>query len=113
MECMNEKQLAAAGMLGRGRSMQTVADTVDRSTRTIERWRKLPGFAAEVERVRANSERPSARGVLLDALSARRDDGIDWSARLRAAQQLLALEDEDPLAAAGPSSVVYVPRDDG
>ena len=25
--------------------------------------------------MRANSERPSARGVLLDALSARRDDG--------------------------------------
>ena len=109
---MTEKRLAAAGMLGRGRSAQTVAETLDVSTRTIERWRKLPGFAAEVERVRANSERPSARGVLLDALSARRDDGVDWSARLRAAQQLLALEDEEPVAA-GLSSVIYVPRDDG
>ena len=110
---MNEKQLAAAGMLGRGRSTKTVADTLDVSTRTIERWRKLPGFADEVERVRANSERPTARGVLLDALSARRDDGVDWSARLRATQQLLALEDEEPVAAAGPSSVLYLPRNDG
>ncbi len=110
---MNEKQLAAAGMLGRGRSVQTVADTLERSARTIERWRKLPGFAAEVERVRANSERPNARGVLLDALSARRDDGVDWSARLRAAQQLLTLEQDGPVEPAGPTSVIYVARDDG
>ena len=109
---MNEKQLAAAGMLGRGRSTNKVHETLDVSTRTIERWRKLPGFAAEVARVRASSERPNARGVLLDALSARRDDGVDWSARLRAAQQLLTLDEDDP-ELAGPRSVLYVPRDDG
>ena len=109
---MTEKQLAAAGMLGRGRSAKTVAETLEVSTRTIERWRKLPGFGDEVERVRAHSGRPHARGVLLDALSARRDDGVDWSARLRAAQQLLALEDDDPVAAE-PRSVIYVPRTDG
>jgi hypothetical protein len=110
---MDERQLAAARMLGRGRSTETVADTVGRSARTIERWRELPGFAAEVERVRANSERPNARGVLLDALSARRDDGVDWSARLRAAQHLLALEQDGPVEPAAPSSVIYVARDDG
>jgi len=63
-----------------------VADTLERSTRTIERWRELPGFAAEVERVRANSERPNARGVLVDALSARRDDGVDWAGALDSVQ---------------------------
>ena len=108
---MTEKQLAAAGMLGRGRSASVVAETLDVSTRTIERWRTLPGFAAEVERVRANSDHPTPRGVLLDALSARRDDGVDWSARLRAAQQLLALGEGD--SAAAPGSVIYVPRGDG
>jgi hypothetical protein len=76
---VTEKQLAAAGMLGRGRSTSTVAETLGISARTIERWQKLAGFAAEVARVRGNSERPTPRGVLLDALSARRDDGIDWS----------------------------------
>jgi hypothetical protein len=109
---MNEKQLAAAGMLGRGRSTKKVHETLDVSTCTIERWRKLPDFAAEVARVRASSERPNARGVLLDALFARRDDGVDWSARLRAAQQLLALAEDDP-EVSGPRSVLYVPRDDG
>ncbi len=110
---MTEKQLAAAGMLGRGRSVKRVAETLGISTRTVERWRKVPGFAGEVEGVQANSQQPNARGVLLDALSARRDDGVDWSARLRAAQQLLALDDEEAIAAAVPGSVIYVPRNDG
>jgi transposase-like protein len=93
---VTEVQLAAAGMLGRGKTYGAVARTVGVSERTLYNWAKVPGFAEEVERVRALSSRPEPRGVLLDALSARRNDGVDWNARLRAAEKLLALPDDEP-----------------
>ncbi len=105
---MTEVQLAAAGMLGRGKTHAAVARTVGVSERTIHNWRKLPGFAEEVERVRALSSNPEPRGVLLDALSARRDDGVDWSARVRAAEKLLALPDDEPEDEPG-RIIVYAP----
>jgi transposase-like protein len=83
-------------MLGRGKTCAAVARTVDVSERTLYNWAKVPGFTEEVERVRALSSKPEPRGVLLDALSARRDDGVDWSARVRAAEKLLALPDDEP-----------------
>jgi hypothetical protein len=107
---VNERQVAAAGMLGRGRSAKHTAETLAVAPRTIERWlADLPGFREEVERVRANSDRPDPAGVFLDALSARRDDGVDWNARLRAAQELLDRDLLDGSAHDGPRIEVVVP----
>ena len=97
-------------MLGRGRQVKAVAETLGVNPRTVSRWRRVPAFAAEEERARASAERPSPRGVLLDALMATRNDGVDWPSRLAAARALLAngaelLEDARP-AQAGPHVTV-------
>jgi hypothetical protein len=106
---VTEVQLAAAGMLGRGKSQKAVARFAGVTTRTIQNWiRDLPGFADEVERVRASSSKPEPRGVLLDALSARRDDGVDWNARVRAAERLLSIPDDEPESEPG-RIIVYAP----
>jgi transposase-like protein len=106
---VTEVQLAAAGMLGRGKTYGAVARTVGVSERTLYNWAaKVPGFAEEVERVRALSSNPEPRGVLLDALSARRDDGVDWNARVRAAEKLLALPVDEPEDEPAPI-IVYAP----
>jgi hypothetical protein len=83
-------------MKGRGASTKQIADTFGVSLRTVERWgecypdgrERVPGFRAEVERVRAQSANPTAEGTLLDALSARKDDGVNWQARIAAAVEL-------------------------
>ena len=93
---MNAREQAAAGMKGRGASTKQIADTFGVSLRTVERWgecypdgrERVPGFRAEVERVRAQSANPTAEGTLLDALSARKDDGVNWQARIAAAVEL-------------------------
>jgi Homeodomain-like domain len=90
---MNAREQGAAGMKGRGASTKQIADTFGVSLRTVERWGecypdgrdRVPGFRAEVERVRAQSANPTAEGTLLDALSARKDDGVNWQARIAAA----------------------------
>jgi hypothetical protein len=76
-------------MLGRGKEVGAVAELVGVHARTVTRWRSLPDFKAEEERARQESSKPTAKGTLLDALSATRTDGIDWQARLGAAKQLL------------------------
>jgi len=89
-----------------------VARTVGVSERTLYNWAaKVPGFAEEVERVCALSSKPEPRGVLLDALSARRDDGVDWGNRLRAAEKLLTLPDDEPEEEPG-RVIVYAPPAD-
>jgi len=97
---ITDRQMAVAGMLGRGYSMRHVAVALGVAKSTIARWKQDPLFVAEVERARATRLAPTPRGTLLDALSARRDDGIDWPSRVRAALALLELdeEDEDPNA---------------
>jgi len=105
---VTEVQLAAAGMLGRGKTYGAVARTVGVSERTLYNWAKVPGFTEEIERVRALSSNPEPRGVLLDALSARRDDGVDWNARVRAAEKLLALPVDEPEDEPAPI-IVYAP----
>jgi transposase len=106
---VNEVQRVSAGMLGRGKSQNAVAKFAGVTTRTIQNWiRDVDGFAEEVKRVRASSKRPEPRGVLLDALSARRDDGVDWTARVRAAEKLLSLADAEPEAEQA-QIIVYAP----
>jgi hypothetical protein len=58
---VTEVQLAAAGMLGRGKTYGAVARTVGVSERTLYNWAKVPGFTEEVERVRALSSKPEPR----------------------------------------------------
>ena len=108
---LTETQRVVASMIGRGKSTQHCSDVMGPSTRTIARWKNLPAFAAEVERARESSERPDPRGTLIDALSARRDDGIDWAARLTASRALLAngselLEDGAATSSSGPTITV-------
>jgi hypothetical protein len=59
---------------------------------TIARWNEDPAFREEVERVRGLTDDSTPLGTLVDALAARKDDGIDWPSRLRAALALLELE---------------------
>jgi len=47
-----------------------------------------PASGQRSERVRAQSANPTAEGTLLDALSARKDDGVNWQARIAAAVEL-------------------------
>jgi hypothetical protein len=66
--------------------------------RTLQRWRSsVPGFAEEVNRVRASSTTPDPRNILLDALAATKTDGVDWQARMAAAKALLALDAGEPV----------------
>jgi hypothetical protein len=84
---VTEVQLAAAGMLGRGKTYGAVARTVGVSERTLYNWAKVPGFTEEVERVRALSSKPEPRaevaallrelGADADAFLATIPDG-DW-----------------------------------
>jgi hypothetical protein len=88
-EGLTEIQRVAAAMLGRGKTRKAVAAKLEVTERTITRWRKLSEFAEEEQRVRVNSSSADPRGVLIDALSARKDDDIDWQSRLKAAFALL------------------------
>lgn len=95
---MNDRQLAAMGMLGRGALETQVAEVFGINVRTLRRWKHLPGARAEIERVKANAERPDPEGVLYDALSARNDDGVNWNARLKSAIELRSRPGGGPLA---------------
>ena len=86
------------GLRARGRSWVAIADALGVHERTARRWSDLGEFKAEVERVRADLS-PTPRGVYVAALTARKDDGIDWQARIRAADALIVL-DASPKAGA-------------
>jgi hypothetical protein len=92
---LSEVQATCAGMLARGRSGRFCARTLHVSPHTIRAWRDEPDFQAELERVRARGGKPDPHGTLLDALAARKDDGIDWPSRVRAATLLVAMEQPD------------------
>ncbi len=85
-------QTTVAGLLARGRSARSVARQLPIGRDTIRRWQKDAEFIAEYERVLARGGAPDPHGTLLDALSARKDDDIDWPSRLRAALTLLELD---------------------
>lgn len=86
---LTDVQLAAAGLLARGYSQRAVARRMHRSPATTRAWGALPEFAAEHERVLSRGGRPDPEGTLLDALGARKDDGVDWPSRVRAAYLLM------------------------
>lgn len=77
---MNAEQLRAARLLGQGWKRADVAREVGVSMKTVDRWRKVEGFAAEVQRAR--QERDTS--VLEEALHATFKDGRpDHATRLR------------------------------
>ena len=91
---LNELQWAAAGMLARGKPKNAVAKALGLSVQTVRAWAKQPAFIREFERVQASSQDPNPRGILLDALSARKDDSCDWTNRVKAALALIELGPE-------------------
>jgi Homeodomain-like domain len=105
-----EKILTAAGMRARGRTIPEVADTLGVSKRTVINWTHRPEYKTEHERVtRELNSGPTVEGTLLDALSARKDDGVDWTSRLKAAVELRnkPLPEIAAQAAEGPQTVVF------
>ncbi len=86
---LSESQVTCARMIARGHSRRMIARTLHIGRETIRQWERDPEFAQEVERAVERGGAPDPRGVLLDALTARRDDGVDWQARLKAAFALL------------------------
>jgi hypothetical protein len=111
---LSEVKLAAAGMVGRGATYATIQKRLGPHPRTLGRWMASdPDFRAEVERVRASAAQPDPWGTLLDALSARRDDGVDWPARVRAAQLLIGNPRPEPPPPAGVRKITaFVDPDD-
>ena len=85
----------AARLVGSGHTYVAAARAVKRDESTIRRWAKLPRFQAEREPALAEIA-GTPRAVFLDALAARKDDGVDWPSRIRAAERLLELEGAQP-----------------
>jgi len=83
--------LTAARLVGSGHTYVAAARVVKRDESTIRRWAKLPLFQAEREQALAGIA-GTPRAVFLDALAARKDDGVDWPSRIRAAERLIELE---------------------
>lgn len=86
-----DKLMVAAALRGHGKSWKHIGEALDVNERTARRWNELPEFRTEVERVRS-SLTPTPRGVFIAALLARKDDGVDWQARLRAADALMGMD---------------------
>jgi len=89
---LTETQAAAAGLLARGKSGRFVQKTLGIGWATLRAWKDDPEFQREYERVRARGGAPDPRGTLIDALAARRDDGVDSPSRVRAAITLIDLQ---------------------
>ena len=84
--------MTVARLLATGRSARACARMLGVSPDTIRKWKRDPEFADEYERAVARGGAPDPRTTLLDALTARRDDNVDWPSRVRAA---LALIEQD------------------
>ncbi len=89
---MTERQAVVARYVARGFSQRFTNAATGVSRDTIRAWMKQPEFMAEVERIRALTDGSAPMGVLVDCLGARRDDGVDYPTRLRAALALIEIE---------------------
>lgn len=89
-------QRTAASLLARGRNRQQVAVALGVSVGTLSKWRRLPAFQEAEAEAAETARTTTVRGIIMDAmLSARRDDGVDWTARLRAAAMLDQLDERE------------------
>jgi hypothetical protein len=79
-------------MLARGRSGRFVQRTLGIGWHTLHEWQDDPDFQRERDRILARGGEPDPRGTLIDALAARRDDGVDWPSRVRAASMLIEMD---------------------
>jgi hypothetical protein len=100
-----ERMMLGAGLVGRGASCAAASRALGVNEKTVRRWRDVPAFRGEVERVRSDLT-PSPKGVFLAALTATKGDGIDWQARLRAADALLDLEGQPGIQGADVDAAV-------
>jgi hypothetical protein len=92
---LTERQQSAARRIAAGWSERHTATVEGVCRATIQNWKKLPDFQAEIERARAARLDPTPRGTLLEAIyGARKDDGVDWPTRVRAAIELMRLDRE-------------------
>jgi hypothetical protein len=111
---LTESQRVAASLIGRGATNAQAARTVGVARKTIQRWRQIEAFERLVEDTKGRSESPDPMGTLIDALAATRDDGVDWTARLSAARQLIAAgwgqDDEGGAEEPGTVRVTVVPE---
>jgi hypothetical protein len=101
-------QMACAGLLARGATQAHCAGVFDVSVRTIRRWKDIPAFEAEYQRVLANSGTPDPEGVLIDSLGARTDDSVNWAARQKGALELMALRGQKNGAPQGGHVTMHV-----
>jgi transposase-like protein len=88
---VNDQQLKAARLLGRGRTVAAAAAEVGVSAPTITRWKRLDEFKLAVQRARAEQlSDPTVRATLEAALVATKRNGVpDWHARLTACRLLM------------------------
>ncbi len=88
---------ACAIFTARGKSNVWISEHLGVNISTVERWRARPDVQAEIERTRERMAATDWLTVTLDALlSAMKNDGIDWNARLRAAALLQQSELGNP-----------------
>jgi transcriptional regulator len=94
-------QQRAAQLLGQGWKQKTVAAELDTTDKSIQRWKKLPGFAALVKQARDRvlDAAPTAKATLESALSATSPKGEpDWDVRVKAASLLMQSVGDEPVA---------------
>lgn len=111
---LNERQRNAAQLVALGWGTSYVAEQVGVGSKTITRWKRLPEFAAQVERLRpVRDDNPNIRAVLEDALvnATKRDGSPDYPARISAARALMQLGAQpNPEADAAPRSTIVIYR---
>jgi transposase len=95
---LTTEQHAAASLIGAGRIYQEVADEIGVHIGTIKRWMQRQDFREAVQRAKhvANGTPDSPVDVLRAALVARKDDGVDWTNRVKASLALIELEGNSP-----------------
>lgn len=67
MSQLSSKQLEAISAILKGLAPGQIAKLVGVSTRTLERWRKLPEFAAAISRIQENASRKVEVELVKDA----------------------------------------------
>lgn len=69
MSQLSPKQLEAISGILQGLPSSRIAKTIGVSTRTLERWRKIPEFAAAITRIQGNASRQVEAEIVSDITS--------------------------------------------
>jgi hypothetical protein len=97
-EISDAQKAMAADLIARNWTHEKVAGEIGCSGKTIQRLIKKPDFQEQVRERRKDvmARYPTVEGVLQEALTATKDDGIEWRTRLEACR--LLIKHLDPLA---------------